>query len=158
MLELLSVPLWTLTGLVFIILILLLLLGVVMGIYLRRKYVVTVPSLTLVLTPVTPPGQYDHGQNVPLTGVDLLDVGEPAPGDTINLVFIDAADVSTAVGSLTAGSDGSYAGSFAIPVSAAPGVGTVTATDPKTGATASQTLTRLRWILQHEKKDSRFIK
>lgn len=115
---------------------------------LRKKRIVTVPSITLALTPVTPPGQYDHGETVNVTGVTLLDVGPPAvpgAGDTVTLDLVDASGAKfAAVGTAQAGTDGSYAGSFVVPAAAAPGTATLTVTDGKTGATATTTFTLRR--------------
>jgi hypothetical protein len=114
---------------------------------LLRKYVVTLPQLTLALAPVTPPGQYDHGATVNFSGVDLSDIGPPAvpaPGATINLSLEDAAGTETQVGSVQTQEDGSFAGSFVVPADAAPGDATLTATDPATGATATATFTLKR--------------
>jgi hypothetical protein len=126
--------------------VILLLLLVFCWYVLRRKKVVTVPSLTLAITPVTPPGQYDHGATVQVTGIDLLDTGPPtapAAGDTVTLNLEDAAGTAFPnVASATVGSDGSYFASFAVPATAAPGVATLTATDSKTGATATTTFTQ----------------
>jgi hypothetical protein len=118
---------------------------------LLRKHVVTVPSITLAITPVTPPGQYDHGATVNVTGTDLLDTGPPAlpaVGDTINLEVKDSAGTEFSVGSVQAASDGTYKASFVVPATAAPGTATLTATDATTGATATATFrlnnTRIR--------------
>lgn len=109
-----------------------------------RKIVVTLPQLTLQLTPVTPPGQYDHGATVNVTGLDLSDVGPPAvpaAGATINLSLTDKAGVVTPVGSVQTANDGTFAGSFVVPATAAAGDASLQATDPATGATGSVTFT-----------------
>jgi hypothetical protein len=117
---------------------------------LLRKRVVTVPSLTLAITPVTPPGQYDHGATVNVTGTDLLDVGpppEPAAGDTITLDLTDSAGTKfSGVGTAQAGNDGSYSASFVVPPTAAPGQATLTATSKATGATNTATFTQKKSI------------
>jgi hypothetical protein len=113
--------------------------------WLLRKHVVTVPQITLAITPVTPPGQYDHGATVNVTGTTLADVGppsEPGAGDTVELDLTDSAGTDfSSIGSAVAGSDGTYAASFVVPGNAAPGQATLTATDTKTGAKATATFT-----------------
>jgi hypothetical protein len=113
---------------------------------LLRKRVVTVPQITMAITPVTPPGQYDHGETVNVTGTDLLDVGPPtvpAVGDTISLDLTDSAGTKfPAVATATVAADGTWAAAFAVPANAAAGQATITGTDAKTGATAQQTFTR----------------
>jgi hypothetical protein len=124
---------------------------------LLRKTVVTVPQLTLAITPVTPPGQYDHGATVNVTGTDLLDVGPPtvpAVGDTITLNLTDSAETQfVAVATTTVASDGTWAASFAVPANAAAGQATLTATDPKTGATATATFTQKKSIQMNYKRE-----
>jgi hypothetical protein len=126
-----------LLGVIFLLLIILFIL--------LKKKIVTVPSLTMVLTPVTPPGQYDHGATVNVTGVDLLDVGKPAAGDTVTLNLTDSSGAEfNGVASVQTAQDGSYAASFVVPNTVAPGQATLEATDAKTGATATATFTLSR--------------
>ena len=117
---------------------------------LLRKRVVTVPQLTLSITPVTPPGQYDHGATVNVTGTDLLDVGppaEPAVGDTVNLSVTDSAGtVFPNVATAKVAADGTWSASFPVPATAAAGPATLAATDPTTGATATATFTQKKSI------------
>jgi hypothetical protein len=117
---------------------------------LLRKRVSTLPQLTLVLAPVTPPGQYEQGATVNVSGVSLEDVGPPsvpASGDTITLSLTDAKGTVFPVGgTITTAADGSYSGSFQVPNTAAPGAATLTATDTTTGATATATFTQKKSI------------
>jgi hypothetical protein len=111
-----------------------------------RKHVVTVPSITLAITPVSPPGQYDHGEEVDLTGLVLLDTGvtPPAPGtgETVVLDVTDSAGTDfPAVATATCGSDGSYAAKFNVPAAMAPGQATLKASDTKLGISATATFT-----------------
>lgn len=105
---------------------------------LLRKKIVTVPNLTLVLNKT----QYDHGEEVDASGVDQSDTGVPAESATVNLDLMDSSgtefkDVASAV----TDTNGNYSASFDVPSGAAPGQATLTATDPKTRATATATFT-----------------
>jgi hypothetical protein len=128
--------------------VLIIILIIILLFILHKKRIVTVPQLQMQLVPVTPPGQYDHGEEVDMTGTDLLDIGPPpvnAAGDTISIDLVDAKGTKTAgIASAQVAADGSWKASFDVPTDAATGQATITATDTTTGATATATFTLCR--------------
>jgi len=134
-LLLLSVPI-VFAGIVLIVLVILILIGI----YLRGKTVVTVPSMTLFLDKE----EYDHGDTVNASGVVKSDFEKPAEGETVDLTLKDSAGKEFAVGTVVTDAEGKYKTSFAVPDDVAPGGVNVTAEDAKLGVTATRSFTLLR--------------
>jgi len=105
--------------------------------YVARKTVVTVPSMTLVLEKNT----YDHSENVNVSGAVFSDVDKPAAGETVSLKLTDSSDTGFNVGSAQTGEDGKYVLSFNVPDDVAPGGVTVTAECEALGIEATATFT-----------------
>ena len=104
------------------------------------KTVVTVPSITLTLSPTT---GVKHGDTVNATGFVYSDGTTPAAGETVELTLTDSAGATFPGPTVQTGNDGSYAAAINVP-GVAPGVVNVVAADPALGVTATATFTPKR--------------
>jgi hypothetical protein len=110
---------------------------ILIGIYLRRKTVVTVPSITLNLSPTT---SVKHGDSVDASGNVYSDGTTPAAGETVELTLTDSKGNTFPGPTVTTGPDGSYDAPFVVPGVAA-GAVNVEAADTALGVTATKTFT-----------------
>jgi len=138
MLELLFM--WTVPKVIVTIVFIILVILFLIVIYLRGKRVVTVPSITLVVSPTT---SVKHGDKVTASGIVYSDGTTPAAGETVVITLVDSAGNSFPGATVQSGTDGSYSAAIVVP-GVAPGVVNVTAADTNLGVTATATFTFLR--------------
>ena len=102
-----------------------------------RKYVETVPSVTVSVSPAS----LDIGQSLTITGVVNSDVNISAPSSTpVNILITDAAGNAQPAIAATTGTNGAYTATFVIPTGFASGTATVAVTS--LGVTATATFRR----------------
>lgn len=112
-----------------------------------RKIVVTVPSITLDLSPTS---GVKHGDTVDATGIDYADGTTPAAGETIVLTLTDSKGSVFPGATVQTDQDGKYAAAIVVPGVAA-GAVSVEASDELLGVTATKTFT----LAQHPKNRKR---